>query len=106
MPLNNEDRNHLKTLLTILFEDKEFLNIQPTEQTLQLTEEYLLKISECEKRISRLLFSLPCGLIGRGFLRRCLRGVVKLMKDNQLHFSGCELTMRSYYRGLIYSSGI
>jgi predicted nucleic acid-binding Zn ribbon protein len=105
MPLSPEDSKELKEILVTLFgSDAERLH--PTSETLQLTEKMLLEIHRCHGRIAKLFNSLPCAMVGKGFLARCLRSANKVIKQNRLDFQGCASHALRVYRSPIFISGM
>ena len=72
MALDGEQKQELKTLLVAIYGGS-FAHIQPTEETLELTEAMLAEVNKCNKRIQTLFQSLRCAMIGKGWLRRCLK---------------------------------
>ncbi|OOG23467.1 hypothetical protein B1C78_11070 [Thioalkalivibrio denitrificans] len=104
MSLSPEDSKELKEILVTLYgSDAERLS--PTRETLHLTEKMLLEIHRCHGRITKLFNSLPCAMVGRGFLARCLRATNKLIKENRLDFQGCASHALRVYRSPIFISG-
>ncbi len=106
MSLTLEEKDALRHILTALFDDHAFMQISPNERTLSMTDTMLIEISECNKRVERLLQSLPCAIVARGFLRRCLVAAKRVIEDNRMEFQGCRNYTYSHWKRTIYVSAI
>lgn len=106
MALAPNEQRDMRELLHLIFEDRRFLSIRPTEHTVEQTEEMLLEIGKCSSVITRLLASLPCGRVGKGFLRRCLKAVKQLMNENAGELQMCIDARRLQWKNIICTSGI
>ncbi len=91
MALSNEDQETLRQLLLALFGHAAEGNvIAPTEETLHLAEDYILKLDQCNSGIRTLLKSLPTAIIGKGFLKKVLKQTLKLVTRNLSDFQACS----------------
>lgn len=91
MALSPEEKNNLIQLLKALFGNAAEGNvITPTEETLRLTEEYILKLEQCNTGTRTLLKSLPVAVVGKGFLKKVLKQTVKLVTRNIQEFRACS----------------
>ena len=88
MALSPEEQACVREMLRTFY-GSDFAPHTPTEETLEYVEQILLEAQKCEKRIDKLLASLLCAVVGRGFLRRCLRAAARVVSDNAIAFSGC-----------------
>lgn len=107
MALTKEDQQYVRDILIAFYGREAAGNIvSPTEETLLLTEELLLRIYKCNKLIKLLLHSVvPTGAIGRGFLRKHLRKVAKVFTSEIDGFSGCrDVVGASLIRTQIFES--
>ncbi len=91
MALSQDEKETLRQLLKALFGNAADGNvINPTEETLQLTEQYILKLDQCNTAIRKLLRSLPTSIIGKGFLKKVLKHMLKLVTRNLHEFRACS----------------
>ncbi|PWG64027.1 hypothetical protein [Sediminicurvatus halobius] len=106
--LSEDEREALRQVLFRLFDDRQFLapGFTPNTTTLHYTETMLLEAAECERRIDRLLRSLPCAVISRGFLRRCLEALQRVLDSDGQQFAGCSAISRARWRSVITLSGM
>ncbi len=77
---------------------------RPTIKTLELVEKVLLEVEKCNSRVSRLLRSVPCAVVRRGFLRRCLRAVVSAISKESISFHGCTNVAAAKWKSAILFS--
>jgi hypothetical protein len=89
MPLSSDEKQLLRVLLDELFPHDNYLSSHPTAESLALTERLLLEIQNCNRAVRRLLGSLTCSMISRGFLQRSLAAVTRLIRTNRHAFVGC-----------------
>jgi hypothetical protein len=105
MSLSPEEKKAVRDVIGVLLGPSSYANSpNPTEHTIKLVEEMILDMAECNRRINILLRSLPCAIVGRGFLRRCLKSVAKLVKNNQREFIGCRNFLMAFRRSPIEES--
>lgn len=105
MSLSKDEAEDLKEIITQLY-GRDITMGRPTQETLELVEEMLLGMQECSKKVSKLLATLNCSMIGRGFLARCLRGMRNLVRDNKEVFVACLAESLRSYRTAITASTI
>jgi len=100
MDLTGSEREDLQSILATIF-GAHFQNAKVNERTLALTEEMLLEAAKCNTAIDSLLRSLPCAMVGRGFLRRCLRAVRNAIDQDAWEFRMCHVVAAAKYRSAI-----
>lgn len=105
MSLSQAEADDLREIVTQLFGEETIIN-RPTEKTLEYVETMLLEMEECSARMKKLLATLQCSAIGRGFLRRCLRGVRNLVRDKKEVFLACMVESAREWKTRIISSTI
>ncbi len=107
MALTPEQQEAIKDILYAVFHDSAFRDgFVPTEATLLKVEVMFLEMAKCNSRIKKLLASLPCVIIKRGFLARCLRSVQKIVQQDKGVFRMCSRTAKYQWKRDIYLSGI
>ena len=68
---------------------------KPTDKTIQLTEELLLRVAECKPKV-RLFLSLhscsipPVAVASGTWLRKCIIAIAKGVSSNRDEFRGCD----------------
>lgn len=104
MSLTAQEQEDLKEILVVIFSDYSFRSRNVTEETLSLTETLLEEIQQCNKRIHALFNSLHCGMIGKGWLRRCIGGIKDIVMTEPSAFHPCMVVDLSRYRNAILIS--
>lgn len=91
MALTQEEKQNVKDILAVFY-SKDILGnvLNPTEETVRLTELLILKVALCNKTVKDLIQSIPAAIVGRGFLRKNLRRVAKEFNKNINGFRGCK----------------
>jgi len=100
--LDNMERTALADILVNFFgaqmHDK---RARFKEKTLEATELMLEEIQKCDRRIKILFSSLRCAMVGKGWLRRCLKAVLRIVNENGSMFNawiGCTNTLIAKHR--------
>ncbi len=105
MALTNDQVADLRKTLVALY-GQSFADITPTEQTLELVEAMLEEMNKCNRRIQVLFQSLHCAVIGKGWLRRCVKALAEIVTREPHEFAGCHNTALWRYKNPIYISGM
>lgn len=99
MTLTAEQQEDVREILAAVFSDASFKSpsLTPTDETLALTETLLMEIQECNRQIHVLFSALNCGIIGKGWLIRCTRGVKNIFLGEARGFLPCLVFARAKY---------
>lgn len=105
MALTQEEKQSIKDIVYVVFgRNVADAMGEPTERTLELTEEALLKLAACHGAVESLIHSIPTGIVGRGFLRKNLRWISKAMLREVNGFAGCRPFISVYLRNDLIDS--
>jgi hypothetical protein len=91
MKMTNQEKKELVEILSIIFQDKEFLSRAHAvnNETLTLTEELLNKLQFCNNATSGLLTAIQCFPKSPnvyGWLAGCVPSIYKVIKMNSVEF--------------------
>lgn len=111
MALNQEQQDALVKIISILY-DRSLIANRPTEKTARLLEELLVKVQECDRKISVLFSGIICGVsmpVLRGgstgqWILKCAKSIAKAMSENKTVFAGCSAVVSGAFREKIYYS--
>lgn len=102
MSLSAEEQRHLRAVLTLFFPEERgaIAEGEPNEQTLELTERFLIEVDKCTRVMQKFVTDLAGGMT-RGFLRKVLRslGQDAIRPDGYLRGNlPCSNTGRARYK--------
>ncbi len=103
MSLNAEERRQASELIVKLY-GSDFAGRIPTERTVEILEDILIRLVNCDRKIKALFASVPCTFVRAGFLRHCLKAVLKIVEAESIHFRGCMNFLAAFNRTELWHS--
>lgn len=105
MSISEDDKKNIRLIANAIF-GADFILQNPTEETVLLFEKMILEMYKCNRKIQILFKSLHCAIIGKGWLKRCLKAIANIILKEPRAFSGCTNVSKAFYRDPIYISAI
>ena len=99
MALTCEEQQNIRDILVAIYGPwAEAAAPNPTEETLELVEDLIKRSATCNAQVMKLMQDLPNGIIGKGWMKKHLRNVTKMVTKNIIGFRGCDRNILGAWR--------
>lgn len=95
MVLAREDAQAISEILVSMYGHWIGGHPAPTEKTVEILEEMLAQMRDCNKQVRMILATLPCSIARgrRGWLLRCARKLAGALRMRSYVWAGCKYTI-------------